>query len=82
MVDSLLAIYGIRDIFMGGALYAAAFTGTRKSLGWTLILASAVAYGDGYITLVANGTGQWGHWGYAPLLTGLGAVLVGVFDER
>lgn len=80
MVDSLMAIYGVRDIFMGAAIYAASFTGTKKSLGWTLILASLVAYADGYITLQAHGTGQWGHWGYAPFLTGLGCVLLGACD--
>ena len=43
MVDSLMAVYGARDIFMGLAIYAAALFGTKKSLGWTLIASSGVA---------------------------------------
>ncbi|KAM7213676.1 integral membrane protein [Rhypophila decipiens] len=84
MVHSLLAVYGVRDIFMGLAIYMSSWTGTRKSLGWMLILASAVAFADGYITLGTEGNvkGEWNHWGYAPVLTGLGAMLVGVFDGR
>lgn len=80
MVDSLLAIYGVRDIFMGFSIYAATLTGTKKSLGWTLVFASAVAFADGVITKSANGTGEWGHWSYAPVLTVVGSFLVGLFD--
>jgi len=79
MVDSLMAVYGARDIFMGLAIYAAALFGTKKSLGWTLVAASGVAIADG-IVCYSHGQGQWNHWGYAPMITAAGAVALGVFD--
>ncbi|KAK4640070.1 hypothetical protein QC761_603710 [Podospora bellae-mahoneyi] len=78
-VSSLTAVYGVRDIFMGLALYSAAIWGTKKSLGWTLIAASAVAFADGCICYT-HGQGHGNHWGYAPLLTIVGTLLTGLFD--
>ncbi len=79
MVESLMAVYGARDIFMGLAIYSAALFGTKKSLGWTLIAAAGVAFADGLICL-SHGQGQWNHWGYAPMVTAVGALLLGVLD--
>ncbi|RMJ28735.1 integral membrane protein [Aspergillus sp. HF37] len=79
LVESLVHLYGIRDIFMGLVMYAASFCGTRQSFGWTVLAASAVAYGDGLVCR-AWGMGEWNHWGYAPMLTVVGAALVGAFD--
>lgn len=79
LVDSLMAVYGIRNIFIGFAIYAASFLGTSRSLGWTLIGASVVAFGDGAICST-HGHGQWGHWQYAPVFAVLGSVILGAFD--
>ena len=79
VLEGLLAVYGVRDIFMGFALYAEGTWGTKKSLGWTLMAASAVAFADGYICFI-HGKGQMNHWGYAPMLTAVGALLAGLFD--
>ncbi|KAL8830098.1 MAG: hypothetical protein Q9191_001622 [Dirinaria sp. TL-2023a] len=81
LVDSLIVIYGARDIFMGVAMYAAAYFGTRKTLGWILIAGSGVAFVDGAICRNLIGRGEWNHWGYAPALTIVGSVLVGVLDR-
>ncbi|KAK3356741.1 hypothetical protein B0T25DRAFT_138637 [Lasiosphaeria hispida] len=78
VLSGLLAVYGVRDIFMGLALYSAALWGTNKSLGWTLVAASGVAFADGYICYL-HGQGEWNHWGYAPMLTVVGALLTGLF---
>jgi hypothetical protein len=75
LVDNLMIVYGVRDIFMGLAVYAAGFFGTRKSLGWTLIATSAVAIADGAVCW-SNGHGEWNHWGYAPVLAIIGGLLV------
>lgn len=79
LVDSLLAVYGVRDIFMGLAVYSAAIWGTNKSLGWTLIAASGVAAADGLVCY-AHGQGEWNHWGYAPMITVVGTLLTGLLD--
>ncbi|KAK5654237.1 hypothetical protein OQA88_7412 [Cercophora sp. LCS_1] len=76
LVNSLLAVYGVRDIFMGVAIYAAALAGTNKSLGLTMLAAGLVAAADGYVCFV-HGAGEMNHWGYAPLLVVTGGLLLG-----
>lgn len=67
---------------MGLAIYSAAYFGERKSLGWILIAGSAVAFVDGAVCRVMVGKGEWNHWGYAPMLTAVGGVLVGGLDGK
>jgi hypothetical protein len=78
VLNGLLAVYGVRDIFMGLAVYAAALRGTKKSLGWILLAGAAVAFADGYICYL-HGQGHMNHWGYAPIVAAVGALLTGVF---
>lgn len=77
LVEALLAVYGVRDVFMGLAIYASAYFGSRKALGWIVISGSAVAFADGAVCRVYAGTGEWNHWGYAPALTVVGGLLAG-----
>ena len=65
---------------MGLAIYATAYFGDRKSLGWILIAGSGVAVVDGAVCW-ANGKGEWNHWGYAPMLTVAGGLSLGVLDQ-
>ncbi|KAK4243453.1 hypothetical protein C7999DRAFT_36214 [Corynascus novoguineensis] len=80
-VDSLMAVYGARDIFMGVAIWAAAFCGTPKSLGWTVLAASGVAAADGLVCYVHT-TGHWNHWSYAPVFAVIGLLLLQGQDEH
>jgi hypothetical protein len=80
MVDSLMAIYGTRDVFMGLAIYAAAYFGDRKTLGWILIAGSGVAFVDGAVCR-GHGKGEWNHWSYAPVITAVGSLLLGILDK-
>ncbi len=81
MVDGLMVVYGVRDIFMGLAIYAAAYFGDRQTLGWIMVAGSGVAFADGAVCK-AHGKGEWNHWGYAPMLTAVGSVLLGVLDKK
>ena len=81
IADALTLLYAVRDIFMGVAIYAATYFGNRKSLGWILIAASGVAYADGFIVKAQIGKGEWNHWGYAPMLTVVGSLLLGALDR-
>jgi hypothetical protein len=82
IIYSLMVIYGVRDIFMGVAIYAAVYFRDRKTLGWILIAGSAVAFVDGAVCFWGPvGTGEWGHWGYAPAVAVVGALLAGVLDR-
>lgn len=76
LAHALLAVYGIRDVFMGLVIYAVAYYGNRKALGWVVLLASAVAIADGAVCKIMVGSGEWNHWGYAPILSLVGAILV------
>lgn len=81
LVDSLILLYGVRDLFMGLAVYAAAYFGNHKTLGWILIAGSGVAYVDGFVVKAQIGRGEWNHWGYAPALTVVGSLLAGIMDR-
>jgi len=80
LVESLMIIYGARDIFMGLAAYFTAWFGTPKACGWTLIAGAAVAGVDGLVCIRQIGDGQWNHWGYAPMIFVVGSLLAGVLD--
>ena len=80
LVENLMVVYGVRDIFMGLAMYATAYFGSRKALGWVLIAGSGVAFADGVVCW-NQGKGEWNHWGYAPMLTVVGGLLLGLLDR-
>jgi len=80
LVKNLVIIYGVRDIFMGLAVYATTFFGSRKALGWILIAGGGVAFADGVVCW-NQGNGEWNHWGYAPMLIVVGSLLLGVLDQ-
>jgi Domain of unknown function (DUF4267) len=80
LVENLMVVYGVRDIFMGLAIYSAAYFGDHKTLGWIVIAGSGVAFVDGAVCR-AEGKGEWNHWGYAPMLTAVGSLLLGVLDR-
>lgn len=81
LVDALMVIYGARDLFMGLAIYATVYYGTRKALGSILVAASGVAFVDGAVCWAHVGNGHWNHWGYAPVITITGSLLLGVLDH-
>ncbi|GAK66375.1 uncharacterized protein PAN0_012d4597 [Moesziomyces antarcticus] len=76
LVKYLMTVYGVRDIFMGLAMIAAAWAREAKTLGWICVAASMVAFADGAVCWHA-GKGEWGHWSYAPMLTIIGSLLIG-----
>lgn len=81
LVDSLMVIYGARDVFMGLAISSATYFGDRKTSGWILIAAGGVAFVDGAVCRAQIGKGEWNHWGYAPVMATVGSMLVGFLDQ-
>lgn len=81
LADALTLLYAVRDIFVGLAIYAATCFGDRRTLGSILVAASFVAFADGFIVKTQIGKGEWNHWGYAPMLTVVGSLLLGVLDR-
>ncbi|KAI9667444.1 MAG: hypothetical protein M1821_000260 [Bathelium mastoideum] len=82
LLNNLLLVYGARDIFMGVAIIANVVWGSRKALGGVLVAGSAVAAVDGWACLRQAPGGEWSHWGYAPLLTTTGLLLLGALDGK
>lgn len=82
LIDSMMLIYGVRDIFMGLAMYSAAYFGNHKSLGWIVIAGAGVAFVDGLACWLYVGKGQWNHWGYTPMVGVVGIMLLGIFDTK
>ncbi|KAL8797711.1 MAG: hypothetical protein Q9195_000063 [Heterodermia aff. obscurata] len=81
LAESFIVLYAVRDIFMGLAIYAATYFGDRRALGWILIAGSGVAFADGAVCKGQIGKGEWNHWGYAPMLSIVGTLLLGVLDK-
>jgi hypothetical protein len=75
LVEALLMIYGIRDIFMGVAIYATAYFGSKKALGWIMLAGFACVVVDGLASKLYLGGGEWDHWGFSPILGILGILL-------
>ncbi|KAK5958478.1 hypothetical protein OHC33_000321 [Knufia fluminis] len=84
IIDGMLLIYGVRDIFMGVSMYVAAWYGHTRILGGIVMGASAVAFADGWVCRVVNvgmlDSGEWNHWGNAPVVGLVGGLLVGGMD--
>jgi hypothetical protein len=80
LVDSLMILYGAKELFMAFALTAVGWTGNRKAWGWTVMAASAAAFVDGAVVKAHIGTGEWNHWGYGSMFFVVGALLAGVLD--
>lgn len=81
LVDGLMYVYGVRDIFMGLAVYSVAYFGDRKALGWIAIAGSGVDYADGLTCWALVGKGYWSRWGFAPIMTAVGVLLLGALDK-
>lgn len=79
-MDAISVAYGIRNVFMGVAIYSAALCGTRQTLGWIVIAAGCVAGTDGAVCKFMVGKGEMNHWSYAPVMVMLGGLMLGAFD--
>lgn len=78
IIDSFCVLYGAKDLFMGVALYSAAWLGTRSSLGVVLVMSSFCAWIDGAVVNKAVGHGEWNHWGYGSAIGVVGLLSLGV----
>lgn len=80
IIDALMLIYGIRDIYMGVAMLAAAYYKHSKMIGLLTLLNGAIAGIDGVICFNLAGAGHWNHWNLLPLVFGVAACFLGAFD--
>lgn len=68
LVDSLIVLYGVRDVFVATAIYVASWVGNSKTLGCMLLAANPVTLVDGWVVEKQLGKGGWKHWWYTVVL--------------
>ncbi|KAH4917530.1 hypothetical protein HBH70_019220 [Parastagonospora nodorum] len=78
VMERIMILYGAKDLFMGAAIFASTWFGTRKSAGMILIAGGLCAGLDGVVVKNEAGTGEWNHWGYGSVMVGLGGSMLGL----
>jgi hypothetical protein len=58
LVQALVMIYAARDVFMGIAIYATAYYGSRRALGWVMLAGGFNAFIDGLAAQTYLGGGE------------------------
>ena len=78
VLERVMVLYGAKDVFVGVAIAATAWCGTRKSAGVVLVAAGLCAGVDGWVVKSEAGRGEWNHWGYGGVVGVLGCLVGGV----
>lgn len=78
-INVLLAALSAKSTVIGAIILIALYYRRSRLVGWLLMAGGAMAGVDGWACYKYMGHGQWGHWGYAPVmaLCGLGMVVQG-----
>ena len=79
VMERVMILYGVKDVFMAAAIYTSTWYGTRTNAGLVLMAAGAAAGADGYVVGKEAGANHWNHWGYGSVMIVLGAVMTGLF---
>lgn len=62
LTDSLMRVFGARDMFLGLAVLGAWYNDDRKSLAWLCLLGTGVTMVDGLEQRKMGGGSPWSHW--------------------
>lgn len=74
---TFVRIYGIRNIAVSYLLTLIWSTGDRRLMAASSFAALAMCIGDGLLSKVVLGGGEWNHWFLAPVIAGVQAGLMG-----
>jgi len=77
---NLMLFQSSRDLFMAAVNFAAWWYGDRKMLGIIAFAGVGVAVNDGWMSERQLGRGAWKHVMWVPLVSSMGAALLGWFD--
>ncbi|CAD0091546.1 unnamed protein product [Aureobasidium vineae] len=80
LIESLMQLYGVRNIALGLMILAVRTLADSRTLGWVLMTDILVAIGDGFVQKRCTGGGEWKHWSFVPVGVGMGMLLLGYFD--
>ena len=78
LMQRIMILYGAKDVFVGVAIAATTWFGTRRSAGVVLVAAGLCAGVDGGVVKSEAGKGAGNHWGYGGFMGVLGGVVGGV----
>ncbi|CAI6333765.1 unnamed protein product [Periconia digitata] len=79
LLDSILILFGAKDLFVGVSIWAAALSGNKRLTGVNILALGLCAALDGWIVKRSEGVvagAEWGHWGYGSVALVLGAVML------
>jgi multidrug efflux pump subunit AcrB len=62
VTESVLQMYGARNITLGLSTLAVWYAGSHRTLGLVMLAGIPLALIDGFVSLNQIGSGQWGHW--------------------
>jgi hypothetical protein len=80
LVESLMQLYGVRNVALGLMILAVRALADSKTLGWVVMTDLLVALGDGFVQKKCTGGGQWKHWSFLPIGVSVVMLLLGYFD--
>lgn len=80
LTDSLMRLFCVRDLFLGGVALAAWHNGDNKTLGAIMLMGAGVVFTDGAVNTHQTGGGAWKHWPFVPVMASIGAGLLGWLD--
>ncbi len=79
LVRGLMRIYGIRNVVFTYFLTLTWYRGDVRLLGFGLLGALPLVLTDGLVSREIIGGGEWSHWGFAPVIAGVAAGLLGYY---
>ncbi|KAK5114526.1 hypothetical protein LTR62_002461 [Meristemomyces frigidus] len=80
LVLSLFRLFAIREFFLGTTILTCWVLGKPEVMGWLLLGVMPVVAVDGIVQTAQTGGGEWRHWGFVPVLVGLGMGLLGGWE--
>lgn len=80
VTKSLVRVYGVRNISVSYLLVLIWSTGDDRLKARGLLAGLAICLGDGFISRQLIGRGEWNHWSFTPIISGICAALLGWFD--
>lgn len=74
---TLMRFLGVKNMTVAYLLIVMWSTGDQKLLGLGMVGLTGMAFGDGLVSKIQLGGGEWNHWTMVPIVGGIAAGLMG-----
>lgn len=74
---TLMRFLGVKNMTVAYLLIVLWSTGDQKLLGLGMVGLTGMAFGDGLVSKIQLGGGEWNHWTMVPIVGGIAAGLMG-----